>query len=697
VTQVLDTFTRADATSPLGTADSGQTWTAAVGTWGISSNQAYTSAANSSGSQGALAVVDAGTADCTITLDVNNVSVSNTQGGIVFRYVDNSNFWCFIRYDNGGTQQWYLDRIVGGSSTAVATANAGSGTTDTLQVLLSGSSIVCKLNGTTVTTQTDSTFVTATKHGLNIYNSTGVRLDNFSLTGVGRATEADAARPIAMLIAQTIAVGRASETDAARAATPVAIVSVGRAAETDAARAVAIVQSRTYQIQTVSHGPTVNGPFGITQPDVFVPELTVTLHERAAPLALVGELENSFSRQFKDDANDAGSAQLTLDGEDPDVADVTEEKIVRFNVRGVPAFDALLEQVAQATLAQGEEHDQVSAYQGRGKICVLEEGLVYPSLGLGVTPVEDDRTFDWTWNAYDDSAWGPASVMCDVAFAQANWPALGLPRFADGWVNTAELVIWSDDGTYINALPPSGLTGPDSLSTNYFRHVFDAPTYGTYRISTVFDNYGEFYIDGVRPPPTIVSSGDGFTHMQSADVIMSAGAHIFSAKVSNLSAPLGDTNPGALVYDISPLQPDNTVTPGTSVDSSGPWVSILQRQTTAPGVSVGLVIRTLIYEAKFRGCIPEVTLGFDDFTDSNGRPWAVTSLISTKVGTDLLTFLKELSGTYIDFWMPPGDFVLMACTKGQRGTTRDVTIGGPSDPDVPRSGNATTLTHKRTV
>lgn len=478
---------------------------------------------------------------------------------------------------------------------------------------------------------------------------------------------------------------------------PPQIVSFGQATETDTAGAITPLHSQTIDMAPVTHGPTVYGPFSVVQPDVFVPELTVTLHTRAAPLTLVDELSSSFARQFRDDANDAGSAQVTLNCEDPDVSAITEEMIVRYNLRGVPVFDAFLEQAGIATLVQGEEHDQVRAYQGRGKICVVEEGLIYPSLGLGAVPVEDDRTFDWTSPQFDDSSWGFSTELCDVAFAQANWPALGTPRFADGWVNTAEKVIWSDDGTYLNALPPSGLTGAASLSTNYFRHVFSVPTYGTYRISTVFDNYGAFYIDGVRPPPTVVASGDGFTHMQSADMIMSPGAHLISAVVSNVSAPFGSTNPGAFVYDISPLQPDNTVTPGTQIDESATVVKILQRQTTPPGMTIGLILRLAFYEAKFRGAIPEVTLAFSDTVDSLGRPWLSTNLVSTKVGTDLLTFLKELSGTYIDFWMPPGDFVLYACAKGTRGSAKAVTLGSPTDATNPRSGNVTNLTHKRTV
>lgn len=442
-------------------------------------------------------------------------------------------------------------------------------------------------------------------------------------------------------------------------------------------------------ILPIIHGPMVNGPFGIVQPDVFVPELSVTLHTRNNPTGLVTELENSFARQFRDDLNDAGSAQLTLDSEDSDVSLVTEEMIVRFNLRGVPVFDAFLEQIAMATLVNGEEHDQVRAYQGRGKIAIMEEGLVYPSYPPGSVPVEDDRTFDWTSPQFDDSAWDQAKEICTVGFAQTNWAT---QPFAQDWTNLSDFVIWTNDGTVTVAYPDI---------TNFFRINFTVAATGRYKIESIADDVFTLWIDGVHPS---LVAADGRTAFETTKVDyfnMTAGPHLIAVQASNYDYgdPANASNPAGLAVDIAPVDIHNVVTGASILSTSSAW-KVLTRSPDGhfPGMTIGHIIRLVVEEAQTRGCIPEITLGFNDLTDSNGNPWLDTPLVSTKVGTDLLTFLRELSGTYCDFWMPPGSFTLYACKKGFRGVYKTaVTLGAPTDPDDPRSGNVTNLTHKRTV
>lgn len=438
--------------------------------------------------------------------------------------------------------------------------------------------------------------------------------------------------------------------------------------------------------EPIYRAPVVYGPFHVGQPSTFTPEIATTLHGRAAPLALVADLPYAFGRSFHDVLNDAGAAELSLDNEDGAVASVEVERVVRYWVRGVPAFDAMVEQLVISTIAQGEEHDQLTAFQGRGKVCVFEEAVVYPSYPPGSTPVEDDRTFDWTLPQYDDSWWTPAHVVCTVAFAQLNWPFL---PFATGWTDTSVSVVWSPDGTYLDAA--------DGY-TNYFRDSFTVAAAGAHVVQFVVDDNGALYIDGVRPATIAVTSLDAFSSTHVAVVELSAGAHTVAIVGTNGDEPLNPNNPGGVAAAIY-VSADANQTPGALVWSTGAATKMVVNPPGPPGMTIGRIIRLVLEEAQARsgGALGGVDLAFTDVVDSNGSPWETTSLVSTKVGNDLLTFLKELSGTYVDFWMPPGTFTLYACAKGQRGGTRAVSLGAPTSPTDPTSGSVTTLTHKRTI
>jgi hypothetical protein len=151
---VSDTFTRADSSSVLGNADTGQTWVQAVGVWGIASSRAYMSTAVAG-----IAVIESSHADATVSAVVGT---STVDFGLYFRYVDVNNWWRFV-FSSG---QWFLQKNVAGSTTTVSNPVATLTASDTIAVVLSGSSITCKQNGVSVATTSDSQFSTATLHGM---------------------------------------------------------------------------------------------------------------------------------------------------------------------------------------------------------------------------------------------------------------------------------------------------------------------------------------------------------------------------------------------------------------------------------------------------------------------------------------------------------------------------------------------------
>ena len=168
-----DTFTRADNASSLGTTTTGsKTWTALSGTWGIASNQAYCSAGAASTNE--VAIVDAGAADGTLAVTLGSGSILG-NAGVVFRATDDSNHLLV-------TGSGDLYRKQSGTYTKIAGAAIPLSPGDAISVVLSGSSITCKLNGATWCTATDAFNQTATKHGLRSYNNdTTARFAGISL------------------------------------------------------------------------------------------------------------------------------------------------------------------------------------------------------------------------------------------------------------------------------------------------------------------------------------------------------------------------------------------------------------------------------------------------------------------------------------------------------------------------------------
>jgi chitodextrinase len=170
---VSDSFNRVDSSTSLGVSDTGQTWTALTGTWGISSNQAYLAAGT-----GGIAVIDSGKSDATI--QVKNAVITATNMRFVFRLTDSNNYY-IVQTDTGNVYKLYKN-VAGtftslGTSTGITPANG-----DVLKVVTNGSSITVYVNGSQIITATDTFNQTATKHGIahNALNPIS-RWDDFSV------------------------------------------------------------------------------------------------------------------------------------------------------------------------------------------------------------------------------------------------------------------------------------------------------------------------------------------------------------------------------------------------------------------------------------------------------------------------------------------------------------------------------------
>lgn len=173
------------------------------------------------------------------------------------------------------------------------------------------------------------------------------------------------------------------------------------------------------------------------------------------------------------------------------------------------------------------------------------------------------------------------------------------------------------------------------------------------------------------------------------------GHWIFPGQVFTIpginQAPGGRPNPGGLIIAIYEQDDEPT---GFITHTNHVW-KVAAYPAEPPGMTVGEVIRRVKAEASRRGndLADLLTLKFTDTVDSAGKTWPVVADIASKVGTDYLTFLLELTTKYADLWMAPGTLDLYAWAKGTRSKVRDVTLHAPTDGDDAETGNMYELTH----
>lgn len=165
---VSDSFTRTSAVT-LGSADTGQSWTAAVGTWGTTGTQAYMP----SGTGGGLATINAGVSDYRVQA---TLVTSDNGTSLVWRSQDVNNRYSLTAAL--GTLTMYVR--VAGTATQIGQVS-GQANGDVLAVDVRGNVYTVYRNGAQVLQVTNSTFATGTTVGLRA-DTNAARFDDFVVT-----------------------------------------------------------------------------------------------------------------------------------------------------------------------------------------------------------------------------------------------------------------------------------------------------------------------------------------------------------------------------------------------------------------------------------------------------------------------------------------------------------------------------------
>lgn len=170
---VFDSFTRADSATSLGKANTGQTWSALSGTWGIISNQAYLASVISA----AVAVVNALIPDVSLTCSVTlSPTLNRANAGLILRCIDDNNYIliAIAKAGTGTADAIEIYKRDAGTFTALASlSNAGNinGTTYEFKVITNGNQISVYRDGVLKVSHTlsgaDATkYSTPTRYGL---------------------------------------------------------------------------------------------------------------------------------------------------------------------------------------------------------------------------------------------------------------------------------------------------------------------------------------------------------------------------------------------------------------------------------------------------------------------------------------------------------------------------------------------------
>jgi hypothetical protein len=460
-------------------------------------------------------------------------------------------------------------------------------------------------------------------------------------------------------------------------------------------------------------GPTQTVPTGgamaiarTSWPEIFVegfipPRMrAVLMHRSTSAIKDVGPLDGSMQRRWQDVLNDAGTASLVIPNEDPQSTAVNIGDVIRMEDDGWATFSWLVKEIERVQVARGEEAEQVTTISGPGLLAILGEAIIYPWGGPDVQPHSDDRVFswaapdafDWFWPGVNEIVrFGDAGTTMGADGNHIGWSTQdGKPvplSIADGgdWPDDDAQWIWSQNGGTVDWAEPGDV---------YFHRRIDVPE-GVTNLDMFLaaDNGAWLYFDGRYV---------GFSEFGADDTValpfstpVTPGEHLIAVKGENAPAD-GPTNPAGILFTCYPSDGEE-ITGGPLVHSDWRWTCVAYPPPgTTPGMSPGIVMWHSILEAQLRGCLGGLRLSFNDEFDSDGNPWPIPASISTKVGTDLLTFFREICETYADMWIEPGNLMLHAWVKGMRGSAKPhVRLYPVTDPNDPWSGNAAGITYTK--
>jgi hypothetical protein len=406
--------------------------------------------------------------------------------------------------------------------------------------------------------------------------------------------------------------------------------------------------------------------------------VTVT-HKTQAQLATGGAdlSATAFGKQWQKTKSDVGSGQVQLANNDANLPAITYGDFVRFDLDGTPDFLMLVEAIDTVSIAPAEEVDEVTTITGRGSLAQWEQAIVLPPNGVAGQPYTETRVFDWgaaelhiaISTAAAPTRWQAAVLLTQVGQGSEGAPP---PEFPERWLGYP--LGWSDPTGYWVWSEAAGAGPAMPAGTSYFARDVNVPTAGYYAVYMAADNRYTLKIDGVVIDTfEEEQSQEGYQYTRRADLFLTAGIHRIAAKVTNDSATELAGFVSALWSQDAERNDDTLI---LRADDS--W-SAIGYPDVAPGFTAGHVIRILLEEAQDNGALTGWTLDFTDTVDSEGNAWPVDQQFSFRVGMDLLSVLRQLGSSDIDYIADPASLTLHAYVIDGMGVAADAATATLSD------------------
>lgn len=179
-TTITDSFNRADSASTLGQTETGQTWQALRGTWGVNANTAYTTTCAAPGQ----VVVEGGSANGFIEATLTS---NNQDAQLLARVVDSNNLVKFERMGN----HYELGQLVNGTYASMSMLPGSTpANNDVIRLVFDNELITVLINGQ-IRQTLRSTTPAGTKYGLGSWCNTASRFDDFKFGLLGTPPEPD--------------------------------------------------------------------------------------------------------------------------------------------------------------------------------------------------------------------------------------------------------------------------------------------------------------------------------------------------------------------------------------------------------------------------------------------------------------------------------------------------------------------------
>jgi hypothetical protein len=366
----------------------------------------------------------------------------------------------------------------------------------------------------------------------------------------------------------------------------------------------------------------------------------------------------AHTKRFMPALSDTGSFSLQLQNTDPLLAAIDYGDFIQFDYDGTPRLTGIVENIDRVVRSEREEVAEVTTIHGRGHAAEWAKAVVYPPNRVQGHPFTTQRVFNFATKELPLTGW---SVATEVYTQGTNPPVMS----PNGWFGYP--IGWPDpSGKFMWSRVLAGNTQP--AGSSFFARSISVLANATFSFYVAADDGFRLWVDGVL----VAEFEDGYTDegfMYPWRFVspLNEGVHRIAIEGINATMPVGaTTNQAGVVFAMFTLD-ENGNDDTLHIRSDNNWVC-KDYPAVAPGWTVGHMLRILLEEAQDEEeCLLGWTLSFTDTLDSAGVAWPVDQQYSYKVGTDLLTVLRQLAGTDIDWVVDPDARVLHAYKIGTYG------------------------------